>query len=296
MRLIRRWTRVRVADDFSLEEDSHFPLVMSRRKARIQSPVAGKRRLDASLLNQKGDGGEYRSSTPMHPMALTFLPDDYRTAKQQAMNLLRTLLSYTRNTVSPTLASSSAGPAPPATEADLEKARVETMNRLITVLQRNVRVRFEMNMEELVTGVIPSLSDHASSKARAISYRLLRHSIYDRDSVERLLEHSLDWYLVKSLSRDNKYAAEREQALKFIRAIIDVGSERSAPHMFAGLGRVPLSEPVMRALIAIAEHPEDPFRQICLETLAEICAFILLASLVIEQYGLHAMTSVSSAD
>ncbi|KAL5482443.1 hypothetical protein ACEPAI_9037 [Sanghuangporus weigelae] len=226
--------------------------IMSRRKARIQSPVTGKRRLDASQLGQKGD------------------TEDYRTAKQQATTLLRTLLSYARNTVSPTLASSSAGPAPPATEADLEKARVESMDRLITVLQRNFRVRYEMSIEELVTSAVPSLADHASSRARAIAYRLLRHAIYDQESVERLLEHPLDWYIVKSLSRDNKYAAEREQALKFIRAIIDLGSDRRGTHMFAGLGRVPLSEPVMRALIAIAEHPEDPLRQICCETLVEI--------------------------
>lgn len=41
----------------------------------------------------------------------------------------------------------------------------------------------------------------------------------------------------------------------------------------SGPGVVPISETVMRAIVAVAEHPEDPFRLICIQTLAEICAF-----------------------
>lgn len=61
---------------------------------------------------------------------------------------------------------------------------------------------------------------------------------------------------------------EKEQVIKLIRAIIDVGSRRS-PHV-AGSGSVPLSEPVMRAFIAVAEQPDDPFKSICVQTLTEI--------------------------
>ncbi|KAH8114744.1 Rapamycin-insensitive companion of mTOR, N-term-domain-containing protein [Phellopilus nigrolimitatus] len=230
--------------------------VSSRRKkplgARTQSPVVTKRSNDSKHSRHKDDGG-----------------DDFRTAKQQASTLLRTLLSYARHSLSPvsvSSASSSAGPPPPTTEAELEQARTETMNRLIAVLQRNVRVRFEVSMDELVAAATPALADHASTRARATAYRLLRHSLVDRDSVERLLEHSLEWYIVKSLTRDNKYATEREQVVKLLRVVVEIGAERRS----AGLGHVPLAEPVMRALIAVAEHPEDPLRQICCETLVEI--------------------------
>lgn len=70
---------------------------------------------------------------------------------------------------------------------------------------------------------------------------------------------------------------EKEQAIKLLRAIVEVGSDRSWPQRRstpapAGLGTVPVTEPVMRALIAIAEHVEDPFRLICIQTLAEIRA------------------------
>lgn len=37
-----------------------------------------------------------------------------------------------------------------ANNADLERARVEAMTRLVTVLQRNLRVRYELDVEEVV--------------------------------------------------------------------------------------------------------------------------------------------------
>ena len=74
----------------------------------------------------------------------------------------------------------------------------------------------------------------------------------------------------RSLCRDNKHAVEKEQVIKLIRTIIEVGSTRPEPLAANGSGIVRLSEPVMRSLIAIAEHVEDPFRSICIQTLAEI--------------------------
>lgn len=64
---------------------------------------------------------------------------------------------------------------------------------------------------------------------------------------------------------------EKEQVIKLIRTIVAVGSERRDPHGAAGSGTVPISEPVMRAFIAVADYAEDPFRPICIQTLTEIC-------------------------
>jgi rapamycin-insensitive companion of mTOR len=75
------------------------------------------------------------------------------------------------------------------------------------------------------------------------------------------------------LTRDNKHAVEKEQVIKLIRAIVEIGTERRDSPVAAGAGTVPLSEAVMRALIAVAEHTEDPFRPICVQTLAEIREF-----------------------
>jgi rapamycin-insensitive companion of mTOR len=63
---------------------------------------------------------------------------------------------------------------------------------------------------------------------------------------------------------------EKEQVIKLIRAIVEIGSERRDSPAGSGTGSVPLSEPVMRALIAVAEHVDDPFRPICILTLTEI--------------------------
>ena len=87
----------------------------------------------------------------------------------------------------------------------------------------------------------------------------------------------------RSLCRDNKYAVEKEQVIKLIRTVIEVGSTRPEPLAANASGIVPLSEPVMRSLIAIAEHVEHPFRSICIQTLAEIRESFLQAML--HSYG-----------
>jgi len=75
---------------------------------------------------------------------------------------------------------------------------------------------------------------------------------------------------LRSLSRDNKFTVEKEQVIKLIRAIVQIGAEQRAPYNATTTSRVPLSEPVLRAFIAVAEHVDEPFRQICVLTLAEI--------------------------
>ena len=163
----------------------------------------------------------------------------------------------------------------------------------MTSLKRKYYFRTFSLLEVLLSAnyyrsVTPALTDSSSTRARAMAYRLLRHSLYDKDSVERLLEHPLEWYIVKyvvysfqgchiltitvsrSFARENKHAIEREQVVKLVRTIVEIGSERSSPFASAGLGRVPLTEPIMRAMISVAEHAEDSLRLICCETLVEI--------------------------
>ncbi|KAH7923835.1 hypothetical protein BV22DRAFT_1035895 [Leucogyrophana mollusca] len=208
--------------------------------------------------------------------------DDFRTALSHANAYIKSLLSFGRPVVSPTSPSSSnsaTSSAPLA--ADQDHARVEVLNRLTALLQRNVRVRYELNFPELVQAAIPSLSDHCSKHCRAAAYRLIRHALVDASSVERLHEQPVDWYMVKSLVRDNKHAVEKEQVIKLIRTIVDIISDRERDHRrdrerrpsagsVTGTNVIPLSEPVMRAFIAVAEHPEDPFRPVCVLTLAEM--------------------------
>nr|VWP00964.1 Guanyl nucleotide exchange factor Sql2 [Ganoderma boninense] len=203
--------------------------------------------------------------------------DDFHSAMYHANGAIRTLLHLSRQHEHPSAPSPSTSPSTStlpnlatATDAELNRARVEAMNKLIGTLQRNLRVRYELEIGEVVRAVLPSLADKATKQSRATAYRLLRHSLVDAHSVRRLGEQNLDWFIVKSLSRDNKHTVEKEQAVKLIRAVVEIGSERHSPNSAVGTGTVPLSDAVMRAVISVAEYPEDPFKPICLQTLTEI--------------------------
>jgi rapamycin-insensitive companion of mTOR len=80
-------------------------------------------------------------------------------------------------------------------------------------------------------------------------------------------------FAFRTLVRDNKHAAEKEQAIKLIRAVIEVGTVHTDTSSVPGAGVVPLSEAIIRAVIAVAEQPDDPFRPVCILTLTELCRF-----------------------
>lgn len=117
------------------------------------------------------------------------------------------------------------------------------------------------------------MSNKASKRSRAAAYRLIRHAVVDSKSIRPLVS-PIEWHLVKSLSRDNKHAAEKEQVVKLIRAIINHGVEARDPHSAPGMGRVALSDAIMRALIAVADDIEDTLHLVCIETIIEIRKYI----------------------
>lgn len=229
---------------------------------------------------KRNESGSFKSKFP--GTTLQSLPkskevvedrDDFRTALQQASSYVRILNNIGRPvTTSPSHpshgSSSSAATAP--TEAENSKTRVETMNQLIGVLERNLRVRYEVNVADVIQAILPALSDRSTKQCRATAYRLIRHLLVDPRSVEVVREQGLDWYIVKALARDNKYVVEKEQVIKLIRAMIEIGSQKRPARSGVAAGTVPISDTIMRAFIAVAEHPEDPFKPICVQTLAEI--------------------------
>jgi hypothetical protein len=76
---------------------------------------------------------------------------------------------------------------------------------------------------------------------------------------------------MSTLLRDNRFEAEREQAVKLIRAIMAAGAEPSAN----GSGSAPvhpdlISPGTVRALVSCAEHTNDKLRHLALQTLTEL--------------------------
>jgi len=74
----------------------------------------------------------------------------------------------------------------------------------------------------------------------------------------------------RTLALDIKHTVEKEQAIKLIRTIVAIGSQKRGSAHVSCAGAVPLSERVMRAFIAVAEQQDDPFRPVAIQTLTEI--------------------------
>jgi rapamycin-insensitive companion of mTOR len=93
----------------------------------------------------------------------------------------------------------------------------------------------------------------------AAGYRLLRYAITDRKSLQTIRSLHTDYLVILSLVKESKARVEREQALKFVRAFLDVKG-----------GTKEIHRSVVRVLVAVADHADDQLRSIACLTLAEI--------------------------
>ena len=98
-----------------------------------------------------------------------------------------------------------------------------------------------------------------SREVVAAGYRVIRHSIADRKSIQIIRGLHTDEMTILSLIKESKAMIEREQALKFIRAFLDVKE-----------GVKEISTGVLRTVVSIADHYEDRLRNIAILTLTEI--------------------------
>jgi rapamycin-insensitive companion of mTOR len=131
-------------------------------------------------------------------------------------------------------------------------------NRLVELFKRNPTLKYDLvwsifglRMQTLL------LSD--SREVVAAGYRVLRYSITDRRSLRIIRELHTDYLVILSLVKEGKASVEREQALKFVRAFLDVKD-----------GIQEISRAVIRIIVAVAEHSDDRLRNIAILTLAEI--------------------------
>lgn len=111
-----------------------------------------------------------------------------------------------------------------------------------------------------------------SREVVAAGYRVTRYAISDVQSLRKIRALNTDFLVLRSLNNYRKADVEREQALKFVRAFLDVKD-----------GVKEISRAIVRTIVAVAEqgddrrsavqpadHNIDRLRPICLETLAEI--------------------------
>lgn len=266
-----KFLKLPITDLMRMQVESELELATSEIELltkRIEQETSRRKKHAAGPAAKRKFAGQAPPSTP-RPRADSSDKDkdDFRTVLSQANSHLKSLASMPPSVSSPSSPSSTSSSSQASSEQD--RTRVDIMNKLVSLFQRNLRVRYEITTTALVQAVIPSLADSRSKQCRAAAYRLIRFSLVDFTSIKELRRQPLDWFIVKSLARDNNFLVEREQVIKLIRAIVDIAAEQRDTRAL-GFISIPLSEPVMRAFIAVADHAEDPFRSICVQTLAEM--------------------------
>ncbi|KAK6379604.1 uncharacterized protein PV06_00495 [Exophiala oligosperma] len=153
---------------------------------------------------------------------------------------------------------------------------IERANTLVELLKRNPTLKYDLAWSVFSLRVQLMLLSE-SSDVVAAGYRLTRHAIADRKSLQTIRELHTDELVILSLVKREKAVLEREQAVKFVRAFLDVKD-----------GVLELSRAVVRSLVAVAETPDDRLKDICLLTLAELLT--KHTELVVSANGISTLT------
>lgn len=82
--------------------------------------------------------------------------DDFRTALNQANSHLISLATLSRPGAAASVIASSSTMS--TTSSELDRARIDIMNKLVSLLQRNLRVRYELSVSEVVQASVPFLA------------------------------------------------------------------------------------------------------------------------------------------
>ncbi|KAL1585605.1 hypothetical protein WHR41_05948 [Cladosporium halotolerans] len=135
---------------------------------------------------------------------------------------------------------------------------VNHANELVELFKRHPTLKYDLAWS--IFGLrMQVLLLNDNREVVAAGYRLLRYAITDRQSLQTIRSLHTDYLVILSLVKESKARVEREQALKFVRAFLDVKG-----------GTRELGSSVIRVLVAVADHPDDQLRSIAILTLAEI--------------------------
>ncbi|KAK9701524.1 hypothetical protein K7432_011683, partial [Basidiobolus ranarum] len=136
--------------------------------------------------------------------------------------------------------------------------RLEHLNVLTELVKHEAS---KLSQDQTLT-VLKSLRlclGEQNKEIRWMGFRLCRYLLLSPHSPSIMLELHVDLFIIRTLMRDQKFDPEREQALKLTRGLL------SCPETSKFI-----KPGIVRALIAIAEQPDDRIRLVCLETLCEL--------------------------
>ncbi|KAL8971770.1 MAG: hypothetical protein Q9197_003104 [Variospora fuerteventurae] len=153
---------------------------------------------------------------------------------------------------------------------------VERANRLVDLFKKYPSLKLDLAWPIFGLRVQTMLLSQ-SRDVVAAGYRVTRHAIADRRSLQTIRQLNTDELIMLSLVKDSKSNIEREQALKFVRAFLDVKG-----------GIHELSNPVLRTIVSVAEHHDDRLRNMSILTLLEL--LVRKPSMVIASGGMASLT------
>ena len=155
---------------------------------------------------------------------------------------------------------------------------IDRANTLVDLFKRYPTLKYDLAWSVFSLRVQMMLLSE-STEVVAAGYRLTRYAIADRASLRTIRSLHTDEVVVLSLVKKGKALLEREQAVKFVRAFLDVKD-----------GVFELSRGVIRAIVAVAEHSEDRLKNICILTLIEL--LMKHPSLLVSAGGISTLTEV----
>ncbi|KAL9639588.1 MAG: hypothetical protein Q9204_001035 [Flavoplaca sp. TL-2023a] len=153
---------------------------------------------------------------------------------------------------------------------------VERANRLVDLLKKYPSLKYDLVWPIFGLRVQTMLLSQ-SREVVAAGYRVTRHAITDRRSLQTIRRLNTDELVMLSLVKESKANIEREQALKFVRAFLDVKG-----------GIHEISNIILRTIVAVAEHHEDRLRNISILTLLEL--LIRSPAKVVDAGGMASLT------
>ncbi|KAL9608491.1 MAG: hypothetical protein Q9167_006685 [Letrouitia subvulpina] len=153
---------------------------------------------------------------------------------------------------------------------------VERANSLVELFKRHPTLKYDLAWPIFGLRVQTMLLSE-SREVVAAGYRVTRHAIGDRRSLQTIRGLNTDELVILSLVKDSKANIEREQALKFVRAFMDVKG-----------GTDEISSGVFRTIVSVAEHHEDRLRNMSLLTILEL--LVREPSLVVNAGGIAPLT------
>jgi len=155
---------------------------------------------------------------------------------------------------------------------------VRQANDLVELFKRHPTLKYDLAWS--IFGLrMQMMLLNDSREVVAAGYRVIRYAITDRKSLQTIRALQTDYLAILSLVKDSKARVEREQALKFVRAFLDVKD-----------GALEIHPAVARIVVAVADHQDDQLRGIAILTLAEI--LLKDPMLVVNAGGLSVLSDV----